>query len=79
MNWKTDRYFILILVCSCAGLGLGATSVMAETVLCNQGATTACLTTPSSDRVASGLSMGLMAGMGAGLTTGWQAFRNRKD
>lgn len=78
MGRKKNRSVLtLILVCGAAGVVLGGTSSWAESNSCLQAAapSTQCLKESPMTRTIEGMSVGLVAGMGAALGAAWQARR----
>jgi hypothetical protein len=74
MGRKTNRFFILILSCSAAGVMLGGSASWAESNQCLQSAnpTNECLTQNPILKTIEGMSVGLVAGTGAALGAAWQ-------
>ena len=73
---KNNRAFlIMVSVCSVAGVILGGTSGWAESNTCLQtpAPTRECLTKSPALRTVEGMSVGLLAGLGAALGATWQA------
>lgn len=74
MNRKMNRLFILILVCSGAGVVLGGTVSWAESNQCWQAdtPTSQCLAQDPVTAAAEGMSTGLVAGTTAAIAAAWQ-------
>ncbi len=83
MRQKHDRAFlIMVLLCSIAGVILGGTSSWAESNSCLQAdvVTSECITKSPQQKTIEGMSVGLVAGIGAAVAATWQAKNKpRKD
>jgi hypothetical protein len=76
MDRKTNRFFLLILVCSGAGIVLGGTASWAESTQCLRAdaPTSQCLAQNKNTVTATleGMSTGLVAGVSAAIAAAWQ-------
>ena len=74
---KNSRLLLMVSLCSIAGVVVGGTSGWAETNSCLQAPipTAECLTTNPTLKTIEGMSVGLVAGVGAALGAAWQAKR----
>jgi hypothetical protein len=74
---KSRSVFTLIVACSAAGVVLGGTASWADSNSCLQEASPSaqCLTKSPVTRTIEGMSVGLVAGVGAALGAAWQAKR----
>ncbi|MBC7971859.1 MAG: hypothetical protein H7Z11_17330 [Verrucomicrobia bacterium] len=78
MGRKNNRsVLILVLVCGASGVVLGGTASWAESNSCLQDAAPSaqCLTQSPMTRTIEGMSVGLVAGLGAALGAAWQVKR----
>lgn len=74
MDRKINRFFILILACSAAGVVLGGTASWAESSQCWQAdtPTSQCLAHDPVTKTVEGMSTGLVAGASAAIAVAWQ-------
>jgi hypothetical protein len=74
MDRKTNRFLLLVSTCSIAGVVLGGTSSWAESNQCLQAAvlTSQCLAQNPVQKTIEGMSLGLVAGIGAAVGATWQ-------
>lgn len=74
MEQKINRFFILILICSGAGVILGGTASWAESNQCWQAdtPTSQCLAQDPVTQTVEGMSAGLVAGASAAIAAAWQ-------
>jgi hypothetical protein len=77
---KQPPVWTVVLLCSAAGVVLGGTSSWAESNSCLQAETLTaeCLKKSPTVRTIEGMSVGLVAGMGAALGATWHARNQRK-
>jgi hypothetical protein len=74
MVGKSQRFLLLIVSCSVAGVVLGGTASWAESNTCLDASTltSECLTQNPITNTVEGMSAGLIAGAGAGFGAAWQ-------
>jgi hypothetical protein len=74
---KNRSFFIMVLLCSSAGVILGGTSSWAESNSCMQAEVLSkdCLTKSPVVKTIEGMGVGLLAGVGAAISATWQAKR----
>jgi hypothetical protein len=77
MDRKNRRFLILITTCSIAGVILGGTSSWAQSSQCfqAQNVTNECLTQNPLNKTIEGMSVGLVAGVGAAVGAAFQIKR----
>lgn len=75
---KSQPFLIMAIACSAAGVVLGGTASWAESTLCIQDAAPSaeCLTKPPLIKTLEGMSVGLVAGLGAAIGATVQARQN---
>ncbi len=80
MGIKKHRSFLLILLCSTAGVIVGGTASWAESSQCLQAKvlTNQCLTQEPIVKTLEGMATGMIAGVGAGAGAAWNARRPSK-
>ncbi len=80
MGIKKHRSFLLILLCSVAGVVVGGTASWAEGSQCLQAKvlTNQCLTQEPIVKTLEGMATGMIAGVGAGAGAAWNARRPSK-
>jgi hypothetical protein len=78
MGRKTNRFLLLVLLCSATGVVLGGTASWAESNRCLQAETptSECLTQNPIVETVEGMSVGLVAGAGAAIGAALQIKRN---
>lgn len=80
MGRKKYRSFLLLILCSTAGVVVGGTASWAESSQCLQAKvlTNQCLTQDPIVKTLEGMATGMIAGVGAGAGAAWNARRSSK-